>query len=141
MTMRSMQRGFTLIELMIVVTIIGLLAAVAIPGYAQYVRRAHRSEGMAALSALAAAQEKYYLSNNTYTSDISDLKMSDTTEHGYYTLKITAADATAFTALAAPGSSSPQLEDTDCQVFTLNSAGSRTSTNASSGDSTADCWR
>ena len=140
--MRAMQRGFTLIELMIVVTIIGLLAAVAIPGYGQYVRRAHRSEGMAALSALAAAQEKFYLSNNTYTTDITgDLKMSDVTEHGYYTLKVTAADAAAFTAIAAPGSSSPQLEDTDCQVFTVNSAGSRTSTNASSGDSTADCWR
>lgn len=139
--MRAMQRGFTLIELMIVVTIIGLLAAVAIPGYGQYVRRAQRSEGMAALSALAAAQEKYYLSNNTYTTNFADLKMSDTTEHGYYTLNITTADAAAFTATAAPGASSPQRDDTDCQVFTLNSAGSRTSTNATSGDSTATCWR
>jgi len=140
--MRSMQRGFTLIELMIVVTIVGLLAAVAIPGYAQYVRRAHRSEGMAALSALAAAQEKYYLSNNTYTSDIkNDLKLSSTTEHGYYTMKVTSADASEFTAIAVPSSGSPQLEDTDCLSFTLNSAGSRTSTDKGGSDSSATCWR
>ena len=140
--MRSMQRGFTLIELMIVVTIVGLLAAVAIPGYGQYIRRAHRSEGMAALSGLAAAEERYYLSNNTYTTDIAgDLKLSTTTEHGYYQMKVTAADASAFAAIAVPASGSSQLDDTDCQEFSLNSAGSRTSKNAASGDSTATCWR
>lgn len=139
--MRAMQRGFTLIELMIVVTIIGLLAAVAIPGYGQYVRRAHRSEGMATLSALAAAQEKYYLSNNSYTTVLADLKIAATTEHGYYDIKITAADASGFTATAAPGATSPQLEDEDCQVFTINSAGSRTAKSASSADTSSTCWR
>ena len=137
--MRAMQRGFTLVELMIVVTIIGLLAAVAIPGYSQYVRRAQRSEGMAALSAAAAAQEKYYLSNNTYAASFADLKLADTTEHGYYTLLVKDADTAQFILYASAAGA--QLEDEDCQLFVINSAGTRTSENAGGSDSTADCWR
>ena len=63
------QQGFTLMELMIVVTIVGILASVGFPAYKAYVDRAKRSEGKAFLMEVAARQERYYFDNNTYATD------------------------------------------------------------------------
>jgi type IV pilus assembly protein PilA len=62
-------QGFTLIELMIVVAIIGILAAVAIPMYSDYVHRAHISEGLTLSSEAKAKVMEYYLSNNSFPAD------------------------------------------------------------------------
>ena len=67
--MKSKSSGVTLIELMIVVAIVAVLAAVAIPSYRSYLLRSHRAEAKAALLNLAAAQEKFYLQNNTYAAN------------------------------------------------------------------------
>jgi type IV pilus assembly protein PilE len=67
------QNGFTLIELMIVVAIIGILASVAFPAYKAYVDRAKRSEGKAFLMELAARQERYYFDNNSYADHAKNL--------------------------------------------------------------------
>jgi type IV pilus assembly protein PilE len=64
--MRFNSRGVTLIELMIVIIVVAVLASIAIPSYRQYVLRSHRTEAKAALMNVAAAQEKFYLQNNTY---------------------------------------------------------------------------
>ena len=61
-------RGFTLVELMIVVAIIGLLSAIAVPGYQDYVRKGKRTEGKAALAAAASRLERFYTQNNCYPS-------------------------------------------------------------------------
>ena len=61
-------RGFTLIELMIVVAIIGLLSMIAVPGYQDYVRKGKRTEGKAALTAAASRMERFYTQNNCYPS-------------------------------------------------------------------------
>ena len=67
--MKPKSAGMTLIELMIVVAIVALLASIAVPSYRQYVLRANRTEATTALLQLAAAQEKFYLQNNTYAGN------------------------------------------------------------------------
>lgn len=135
--MRSTSRGVTLIELMIVIVVVAILASIAVPSYRQYVLRSHRTEAKAALMNVAAAQEKFYLQNNTYTDELSDappdgLGIPDTTEHGYYTIAIAAgADDTAFSATAT--ATGGQAQDTRCATFTIDQAGVKTATNA-------DCW-
>ncbi len=62
------QRGVTLIELVVVMIIVGILAAVAIPSYRNYVLRSQRSDAKDALLALATQQEKHYLQCNTYAT-------------------------------------------------------------------------
>ncbi|MFB1010186.1 MAG: type IV pilin protein, partial [Thiopseudomonas sp.] len=71
--MRNPQQGFTLIEIMIVIVILGVIAAIALPSYQDHVRRANRSEGMAFLQDVAARQERYFAQNNTYVTDIANV--------------------------------------------------------------------
>ncbi|OGT33665.1 MAG: prepilin-type N-terminal cleavage/methylation domain-containing protein [Gammaproteobacteria bacterium RBG_16_51_14] len=67
--MKKMQQGFTLIELMIVVAIIGILAAVAIPSYQDYTKRAHVSEGLQLAGAVKTGVAEFYGANGTWPSN------------------------------------------------------------------------
>jgi type IV pilus assembly protein PilE len=136
--MRNEASGFTLIELMIVIVVVAILAAIAIPGYRQYVLRTNRTEAKRTLLNVAAAEEKFYLQNNTYagpsaltTPPPAGLGIPGTTEHGHYTVAIDAADAATFSATAT--AQGGQAQDSRCASFTINQAGGRTATNA-------DCW-
>jgi type IV pilus assembly protein PilE len=136
--MQFKQHGVTLIELIVVMIVVGVLAAIAIPSYRQYVLRTHRVEAKTALLNLLANQEKFYLQNNTYADDAAltdappaGLGLSDTTENGWYGVAITAGDATGFSATAtAAGAQTP---DTHCTTFTIDQAGVKTATST-------DCW-
>lgn len=107
------QKGFTLIELMIVVAIIGIIAAIAYPSYTEQVRKTKRSDGQGALMGLAGAMERHYASNNSYEGAADG--GADTGSPGiypdeapldgnnkYYDLTIQSADATSFTLRATP---------------------------------------
>ena len=138
---RFRMHGVTLIELMIVIVVIGILASIAVPSYRNYVTRAQRTDAMSALLRVAAAQEKFYLQNNTYaaTGFLDDAPPAglgiNGTENGWYTLAITSTDLTRnFTVTATPVAGGAQATDTHCASFSLTSAGAKGATNT-------DCWR
>ncbi|NCF16011.1 MAG: prepilin-type N-terminal cleavage/methylation domain-containing protein [Gammaproteobacteria bacterium] len=133
--MRKHMRGVTLIELMIVVVVVSILAAVAFPNYREYAARAKRNEARAALLQLATNQERFYLNNNTFSADMTDLGFANdpfTTDSGSYVVDVTAASASNFSATATYqlGGS----EATKCLTFTLDGRGVKTS-----GPDT-NCW-
>lgn len=125
---KKRQRGVTLIELMLVVGLIAVLGAIAIPSYRNYAQRAQRSEGTSALLRLAVNQERFYLTNNTYSNNLTTLGFATgQTETGLYALNVNPANAATFTATATPVAGAGQAADARCQTFGINSAGVRTS--------------
>jgi len=121
--------------LMIVVVVISILAAVAYPNYREYAARAKRNEARAALLQLATNQERFYLNNNTFTADMTQLGFSAdpfTTDSGSYVVDVTAASPSNFSATATYqlGGS----EAAKCLTFTLDGRGAKTS------GPDANCW-
>lgn len=131
------QSGFTLLEAMIVVAIIGILAAIAYPNYAAYVQRAKRSDAKNALIDLAARQERFRFGNNTYTPSLTALNLTTTSLDGYYNLAITSANANSFTATATP--TSTQASD-KCGTLSLTNTGQKGTVN-SYGLTVQECWQ
>lgn len=136
------ERGFTLIEMMIVVAIIGILAAIAYPSYDEYVKRGNRTEGQALLSDAAARQERYFSQNNTYItkdSDIGKLGLSlgsgNKSATGKYVFAISKVDKDGGYTLTA----TQQFGDSKCGNLTLSATGARGAT--ASGANATDCWR
>ncbi len=132
---RKMQ-GITLLELMIVVMIVGILAVVAYPNYRDFAARAKRNEAKAALLKIATNQERFYLNNNTYTNDmtqlgfpVSDDFVSDT---GSYILDVSDADASNFRATATY--TRVDTESTKCLTLGIDGRGAKTSAPLT------DCW-
>ncbi|MDD2767324.1 MAG: type IV pilin protein [Methylococcus sp.] len=130
------RKGFTLIELMITVAIIGILAAIAYPSYKEYIIRTRRADGKAALLRAAAREEQYFSDNKTYTSDVTKLGFASggKSDEGHYAISVTTADTTTFTLQAAP--QSPHT-DAVCGNLTLNALGVK---GKSGTGSVADCW-
>lgn len=136
--------GFTLIELMIVVAIIAVLALIAIPTYQSYILKSRRTVAKTSLLDLAAREEKYYSTNNTYTNKPAALGYTSTnfplavpnTADNYYQLNVTAASTTAFSAAATP--QGPQAKD-PCATYNIN----QLSVQSNTGNTTASsrCWQ
>ena len=138
--------GFTLVELMVVIVIVGLLAAISIPSYRNYVVRGQRTDGKAALIDLQARQERFYFNANTYTVTLSDLSYPApaTSREEHFTLTI-AAPTTGCpinSCWEATATRQVATADTDCNQLTLNSLGLRSSQTASNTPSpaAANCW-
>lgn len=134
-------KGMTLIELMITVAVVGILAAIAYPSYQNQVRRSNRADAITALTAMANAQERFYLANNTYAATTPPLGFpvppappppAGNSQRGFYTLTVASPDfTTRFTVTATAVVGGPQAGDTGCTPLTLNSTGIKTP---------ATCW-
>ena len=141
---RADSRGFTLIELMVVVVIVSILMAIAIPSYKSSIRKSRRTDAKTALLDLAGREERYNSTNGSYTSAAGFLgyaALPSVVGGGYYTIAAptvvagTATTVASFTITATPVAGSDQAKDTVCGAFTLTSTGVQ----SVSGTAT-DCW-
>ncbi|MFT7372282.1 MAG: type IV pilus assembly protein PilE [Oleiphilaceae bacterium] len=142
--MMRINRGFTLIELMIVVAIIGILAAVGYPSYLESVEKSRRSDGRIGVSEAAVRQERLFSETLSYVTN-SDLAMLVTntdgvsSSEGHYTMSVTNAGAgcsgppfNCFTVTAT--AVGVQAKDTQCVTLSINNLGQKTSTGG------GECW-
>lgn len=133
----SREFGMTLVELIIVVAIVAILGMMAYPNYSQYQQRARRMDAKSALQQIAIAQERFYVTNFSYTTNLNQLGFSSNqTESGFYVISVPTADTQGFQAIALPAPGSPQAHDIDCQQFTIDHQNAR----GSAPDPDAKCW-
>ena len=123
--------GFTLIELMIVVVIVAILAAIAYPSFQQYMRETKRADAHTALLRISALQEKWFSDRNQYATSTTSLGYAAhpaVSNDRFWEISVAAAGPAGFTLSAAPAGSHT---DAACNPITLTSAGLK---------SPANCW-
>ena len=135
------QQGFTLIELMVVVAIVGILGAIAYPSYTESVRKGKRAEAKAALVSGAQALERFYSANNSYVDadgDAPAVFQVDVPASGAvnYQVGVVEATATSFTLRATRAGS---MASDPCGNFEITHAGER-ALDGNDGKDVADCW-
>jgi type IV pilus assembly protein PilE len=141
---RSAARGFTLVEVIVVVAIIGILAAIAVPSYNEYVRRSQRAEARTVLLEAAQFMQRFYSANDRY--DVArggaavalpaQLQKAPASGAARYTISLPAVSTTAYTLQATPTGS---MARDKCGTFTITSVGRKDVKDATA--SAAECWR
>lgn len=139
------QLGFTLIELMIVVAVVAVLAAIAFPSYRNQVRKSQRTDAKSSLLDLAGRQERYFTTNNVYTNVPANLGYSGTFPVSVpsgttfnYGISVTAVGTggNTYTATAVPNGD--QANDS-CGTYSINEQGVQSNSNATTPSD--QCWR
>jgi type IV pilus assembly protein PilE len=142
--------GFTLVELMIALTIIAVLAAIAIPMYSKQVQKSRRVDARTAVTDLAGREERYLSTAGSYTNVAANLGYSAlpvVVGSGYYTLSVNVPVVAAgvqptYTVIATVVAGSTQIADGACQYFSVDNTGKQFSsaTNAGGADTSTTCW-
>lgn len=134
-------RGFTLIEVMITVAIVGILVVIALPSYKEQVARSKRSEAQAVLLEAGQYMQRYYSANDAFTStlpsSLTNVPKNETVAPNYV-LSVSTVTTTAFTLTAALQSGSTMNGD-KCGSFLLNSIGARSNSGATV--PSKECWK
>jgi type IV pilus assembly protein PilE len=149
-TKKPMERGFSLLELMIVVAIVGILAAIAFTVYSAQVQKARRTDARTAVLDLAGREERFFSVANNYSSTSTDVgygggfPQTVGSGAGDYLLSITIPDPT-FVGLGpsyviAATAINQQVADSSCASFSINQLGKQSSLDSGGVDSTATCW-
>jgi len=131
----SLSKGFTLIELMIVVTIVGVISALALPSYFENVKHSRRSEARNAIGEIRNLELEFFQNYKRYGT-LAEIGYTTPTPGGNYQLAIV---ATALTFSATATAIGNQAKDDDCAVFGVNVNGTLVSYNSASVQS-SDCW-
>lgn len=120
----SPRPGFTLLEVMIAVAVVAILAAIAYPGFQSQVRKARRSDAIAAIGAVQQAEERWRASHPSYTGTLGagGLNVQTLSREGYYTLAITGHTATTYTVTATAVSDKSQARDAGCTSMVMTVA-------------------
>jgi type IV pilus assembly protein PilE len=127
--------GFTLLEVLISVAIVGILASIAYPSYTDFVTRSNRAEAQRELMRLANLQEQVYIDTRSYAADMTGLGFANAiyaTETGNYEITVSAQTATTFT-LTATAISNQATNDSACSTITIDDTGKQ------DGES-SHCW-
>lgn len=141
------QKGFTLMELMVVVAIIGIIAAVAYPSYIKSGYKGRRVDGKTALQQMSQVLERCYANYGVYNSGNCGPNVSTNTQYlvtgyatpkNYYTITGTTTGTT-YTLYAKAVSTGPQNGDTGCTTLSLNNVGQQGSGSSTTSD-TGGCW-
>jgi type IV pilus assembly protein PilE len=135
-------KGFTLVELMIVVLIIGILSSIAIPYYTAYVLKSHRASAVAGVLELASRQARYYTTHNSYSTSMvtlgyaSDPMPLDSATSRYFDLSVEEADVDNFIIRAVPYGK--QTSDV-CGTFSYTDLGEMKANGATT--LVKECWK
>jgi type IV pilus assembly protein PilE len=138
-------RGFTLIELMVTIAVIGILVAVALPSYKDQIARGKRSDVQTALVEDAAYMQRYYAANNTYlaangvTPTLPATQSPKGSAGANYTITIDGAPNTTDTAFRLTATPVGSMASDKCGSFTYDNLGTKGVTGA--GQTAASCWR